>query len=188
MKKVFLDMGGNMGQGLRQFINKYNIDDSWIVETFEPEPACELSKNISDLSYVNVNNSAIWTHTGKVTFSRYESNLEGSSVECLMSEGYCSDPASKDYRKHDNLVEVDCVDISELLNRYDDSDFIVVKMDIEGSEYNVIRKAIQDGTIKKVNDIWVEWHYNHVKNESISTTEELKHQVSQLGVNINDWH
>ena len=61
-------------------------------------------------------------------------------------------------------------------------------MDIEGSEYNVIRKAIQDGTIKKVNDIWVEWHYNHVRDEDISTTERLKNQVRELGINITDWH
>lgn len=188
MRKILLDMGGNMGQGLRQFINKYSIDENWIVETFEPEPSCELSKHISDLSYVKINNAAIWTYSGKVTFSRYESNLEGSSVECLMSEGYCSDPKSEGYRKHDDLVEVDCVGISELLNKYNDDDFIVVKMDIEGSEYNVIRKAIQDGTIKKVNDIWVEWHYNHVRDEDISTTERLKNQVRELGININDWH
>jgi len=36
MKKVFLDMGDNKGQGLREFIKKYNIDNTWVVETFEP--------------------------------------------------------------------------------------------------------------------------------------------------------
>lgn len=188
MRNVFLDMGGNMGQGLRSFIKKYSIDENWIVETFEPELACNLESHISDIPYVKVNNKAIWTHTGKVTFSRYESNLEGSSVECLMSEGYCSDPTSVGYRKHDDLVQVDCIDISDLINQYNDDDFIVIKMDIEGSEYNVLRKAIQDGTIKKVNDIWIEWHHNHVKGESMLTTNNLKEEIRNLGVNINDWH
>lgn len=187
MKKVFLDIGGNKGQGLRKFIEMYSIDNTWIVETFEPELACELNKHIEDLNFVKINDSAVWTHTGEVTFSRYLSNLEGSSVECLMSEGNCSDPNSVDYRWHDNLIQVKCIDISELLNRYDDDDFIVVKMDIEGSEYNVVRKAIQDGTIKKINDLWIEWHFNHVKNENILTTFDLKNQIRNLGVNLNDW-
>jgi FkbM family methyltransferase len=197
MKKVFLDMGGNKGQGLREFINKYNIDNTWIVETFEPCKECNLVDELKDINYVNINNDAIWTHTGKVSFSIYDENLEGSSVERLMSEGYCNDETYDrynenshhcGYRKHDNMVEVDCIDISDLLNKYNENDFIVVKMDIEGSEYNVLRKSIKDGTIKKVNDIWIEWHHNHVKFENESTTNDLKNQISNLGININDWH
>jgi len=46
MKKVFLDFGSNKGQSLRQFIQMYNIDSEWIVESFEPDPSCELDKCI----------------------------------------------------------------------------------------------------------------------------------------------
>ena len=61
MKKVFLDFGGNKGQGLRDFIKRYNIDgESWIVETFEPNPQCEIEKNISDLDFVKINNRHDW--------------------------------------------------------------------------------------------------------------------------------
>jgi FkbM family methyltransferase len=194
MKKVFLDMGGNKGQGLRQFIKKYNIDSSWIVETFEPGKECELEKEIKDLDYVKINNLAVWKHTGKVRFSIFHGsgdvNLDsqGSSVECLMSDGPSGDINVWDFRKHDDIVEVDCVDISDILNKYNDDDFIVVKMDIEGSEFVVLRKALEDNTISKINDLWVEWHHNHVKFENESTTNDLKNQISNLGININDWH
>ena len=100
MKKVFLDMGGNKGQGLREFINKYNIDNTWIVETFEPCKECNLVDELKDINYVNINNVAIWTHTGKVSFSIYDENLEGSSVERLMSEGYCNDETYDKYNEN----------------------------------------------------------------------------------------
>lgn len=175
MRKVFLDMGDNRGQGLRHFIEKYKIDSSWIVETFEPGKECGLEKEIEDLPYVKVNNLAIWKYTGKVSFSIFHgsgdvnTDSQGSSVECLMSDGPSGDMSVWDYRKHDDIVEVDCISISDVLNKYDDDDFILVKMDIEGSEFSVLRKALEDNTISKINDLWVEWHHHHIKGESMQT-------------------
>ena len=76
-RKVYLDIGGNKGQGLRKFMEMYQMDESWTIETFEPEILCDLENCISDIKNVKVNKVAVWTHTGKVTFSRYEKNLEG---------------------------------------------------------------------------------------------------------------
>jgi FkbM family methyltransferase len=187
-RNVFLDIGGNKGQGLRKFIEMYQMDESWTIETFEPEILCELSNSVSDLRNVKVNNAAIWTYTGKVTFSRYEKNLEGGSVECLMSEGCCSDPISEGYRPHDNKIEVDCVGITELLSNYSNDDFIVMKMDVEGAEFEILRKALSDGSLSKINEIYVEFHTNHVKGESTATVHELIRQITNTGVRFFDWN
>ena len=187
-RKVYLDIGGNKGQGLRKFMEMYQMDESWTIETFEPESLCDLENCISDIKNVKVNKVAVWTHTGKVTFSRYEKNLEGGSVECLMSEGYCSDPSSDGYRAHDNKIDVDCIDISELLENYDNDDYIVVKMDVEGAEFDILRKILSDKTICKINDLYVEFHTNHVKNEDQYSVYEIKRQIENLGIRFFEWY
>lgn len=185
---VFLDFGGNKAQGLKSFISKYNIDKSWIIETFEPDPNCMIEEHVPNLENLIVNKKAIWTHTGTVNFSQMIENTEGSSVECLMSEGVCSDPESESFRKHDSIITVDCVDISEVLSKYSNVDFLVVKMDIEGSEFQVLRKAIQDNSIQSIDHLYVEWHWPFVKGESIDTVNDLKSKLTKLNIQHFDWH
>src|SRR6056300_1828743 len=44
-KKVFLDCGTNLGQGLLQFVGKGIVDDTFDIHCFEPNPyAIEFSK------------------------------------------------------------------------------------------------------------------------------------------------
>ncbi len=189
MKRVYLDLGGNKGQGLRHFISSYNIDpENWVVETFEPDPNCDIENQIKDLGYVKINNKAVWTHTGKVNFSQLDENSEGSSVECLMSEGNCANPNSESFRKHDHIISIDCIDISTILSKYKDFNFVLVKMDVEGSEFNLLRKIIEDGSIEIINDLYVEWHHEYVKNESEQTVNELKNKILEKNVNLYDWY
>jgi FkbM family methyltransferase len=191
MKKVFIDCGGNKGQGLRTFIEKYKIDDTWLIKTFEPNPLCNLSENIKDLVEklnIEIFNCAIFDYNGTIKFSQMLENDEGSSVNCLMSKGACSDPKSLAYRKHDSIIEIQCRDLSDILKKYSDDDYIVVKLDIEGAEFNVLRKIIKDDTITKINDLYVEWHYHYVQNEDITTCKELKNIIHNKGINLYEWH
>ena len=188
MKKVYLDLGGNKGQGLRSFISMYGIDSTWTVETFEPDPNCNIEKHIEDLDFVKINKKAIWIHDGEVEFSQMVNNTEGSSVECLMSEGSCSDSNSDSFRKHDNIIKVECVDISSLLKKYNDFDFVLVKMDIEGSEFKVLRKILEDDTISNIKHLYVEWHQQYVKDENLSTVEDLKNKIRNKGIQLYEWH
>lgn len=189
MRKVYLDFGGNKGQGLRHFINKYGINPTeWVVETYEPDPNCYIEEHIKDLDFVIINNKAVWTHTGTIQFSQMLENTEGSSVECLMSEGACSDQSSDAYRFHNSIIERECVDISEILEKYKDSDFIVVKMDIEGSEFNVLRKILSDGTINYIDHMYIEWHHVYVKNENNDTVNILKNEIKKHNIQLDEWH
>jgi FkbM family methyltransferase len=189
MKKVYLDFGGNKGQGLRSFISSYNIDPKdWIVETFEPDPNCNIENHIEDLSYVKINNKAVWLYDGKVDFSQMLNNSEGSSVECLMSEDNCANPNSESFRKNDSIISVDCLDISKILQKYKDHDFVLVKMDVEGSEFKILRKILEDDTIKIINHLYVEWHHKYVKGEDDKTVNDLKSKIIEKGIKIYEWH
>ncbi len=48
MRKIFVDCGSNAGQGLRHFASAYNMDSSWIIETYEPNPEIMKQKKPND--------------------------------------------------------------------------------------------------------------------------------------------
>jgi hypothetical protein len=79
------------------------------------------------------------------------------------------------------------VDISDILRKYADAEFLLVKMDIEGSEFPVLRKSILDGTIVHIDHLFVEWHGQYVKGEDDMTVEALKNQIIHSGVSLGEW-
>lgn len=79
------------------------------------------------------------------------------------------------------------MDVTDVLNRYKNAEYVVVKMDIEGSEFNVLRKAISDGSIGIAKVLYVEWHQTYVKGESINSVDALKLQLANMGIQVHDW-
>lgn len=191
MKKVFLDFGANIGQGLRQFIQKYNITSDWIVESFEPDPSCELEKHIEDLDFVKIHKKAVFDKNGTVRFHQFMLNSQASSVDCLLDSGYFTNPDHDYYLKNENVgrfIEVECVDVTDIINQYSNDDFILVKMDVEGSEFTILRKLIGDNVINKINDLYVEWHTPLLSTETSQSEQDLKKCINEVGVNLYDWY
>lgn len=191
MKKVFLDFGANRGQGLRQFIQKYNITSDWVVESFEPDPSCELQKHIADLEFVKIHKKAVFNKNGTVRFHQFLLNSEASSVDCLLNSGYFANPDHDYYLKNENVakfIEVECVDVTDIINQYSDDDFIVVKMDVEGSEFTILRKMLNDNIIGKIDELYVEWHTRLLTSETSESEEYLKKQINEVGIKLYDWY
>ena len=192
MKKILLDFGGNKGQGLSKMITMLGIDETWKIESFEPNP--NLFKFlIEKFSNSNLNidfhQKAIWDMNGEVNFSIMNENDEGSSVECLITEGRASDPLDSCYRKHDNIIVVKSVDILDVLAKYDPNDFVVIKMDVEGSEFKILRRLLQDkNNCKKIKKIFIEWHTEYLKTEDTKSQDFIINKLEEYGVStMNHW-
>jgi len=64
-------------------------------------------------------------------------------------------------------VRVDAVDFSQWLRENcEEPDYAIIKMDIEGAEYDVLEKLIADDTIRLIDELRVEFHQQ--MNEDIS--------------------
>ena len=191
MANIFIDCGSNLGQGLQQIALIHHMDASWIVETFEPNPYLikDLKANLSVLPLnITIHNKAVWDEDGEVSFSVMLEESEGSSVEKLMAAAECADQQSDSFRKHDHIIAVPSVDISTVLKVYTKEDRIVVKLDIEGSEFCVLRKMLADDTMDLVNDLYIEWHTKYINGESKETEAALIQEISARGVQIHGWH
>lgn len=191
MSNVFIDCGSNLGQGLKIFSSLYNMDSTWTVETFEPNPLLieSLRENISSLPMsITVHNKAVWCYDGEIEFSMMMENSEGSSVNKLMDSGICLDSSSGSYRKHDTLIKVPCVNITSVLRKYSSEDNIIVKLDVEGSEFSIVRKLLEDNSLSLIKDLYIEWHTQYMSSENIQTQNELIQKIYESGTRHHFWH
>ena len=143
MKKVLVDIGSNVGDTIRLLKKKSGPFDA--IYAFEPNPYH--SALYDDCPDVLLSTSAMWTYNGKVKFNIY------------------NDPhmACSGLYKRTNMeaeeIEVECLDFSEWLkNNLDPDDYIVLKMDVEGAEFKILKHAINNGGIENVNELYVEHH------------------------------
>ena len=91
------------------------------------------------------------------------------------------------YKWHED-VKVESIDISQwILDTFSKDDRIVMKMDIEGSEYEVLPKMIEDGSINYVNQLYIEWH-DYILPEYKEMTPQLQKSLGEAGVQVGGWY
>ncbi len=89
--------------------------------------------------------------------------------------------------KFPETLEVEAINLSEWIQEnFSEDDYIFLKMDIEGSEYKVLPKMIEDGTVKYINNLIIEWHDWQLPSYKDQTIE-LQSRLSSLGVNVTNW-
>ena len=187
---VFIDCGTNEGQGLNAIYKLESMDDSWKVIGFEPDPNCLYEDRIQHIKNVTINKSAVFDYDGIIEFSQMLENTEGSGVLGMMSEGACADPTSQSYRKNNSIIKVPCADLSRIILEHKDCEFIVVKLDVEGSEFTILNKLIETNAIQYINALYVEWHHAYVKGQSKETVNLLKRRIIEKNsfIRMYDWH
>lgn len=188
--KIYLDCGSNQGQGFEHFRPLYPQHK---VIMFEPNP---FMFNILKEKYpqYDIRNVAIWKENTIQTFNFRSDTDFGGSLILDHNSGYLN----KDHLlKHFGTIElkqkeVQCIDFSELIQELSKNyTEIIVKMDIESSEYEVISKLIDTGMITKINMLYIEWHlkfFNKQDYQKYSKIENhLKNKLTELKINYENW-
>jgi FkbM family methyltransferase len=206
MKKYFLDCGTNLGQGLLQFIDKKIIDDTFVIHCFEPNPhAIEFSKNrFHQEKYKNYslifNEVALWTEDCKknLTIESFDGeyvcqhtgehlgyNLRSGGATNIMDDEW-NKPNYIDDKDLDKSIQVNCIDFSNYLKKnFTKDDYVICKMDIEGAEYEVLGKLIDDGTINLIDEIYIEWH-NHLLKSNYNTQIFID-EIRSRNIKVESW-
>ena len=110
----------------------------------------------------------------------------GSCITQLKDKINDTSERDKLYEWHED-VKVESFDLSQwIINNFSADDFIVLKMDIEGSEYEVLPKMIKDGSINYINHAFIEWH-DWVMPEYRSRTSELMNGLQNANVQLGGW-
>jgi len=173
---LVIDLGANRGIFSEGIIEKYDCT----VIAYEPSRLlCDkqlkgLAERYSNFSYEQ---KAVWSEDSTMTLSDFcDKNGNTSGVaNTLMSH-------KKDKRRDGRYIrekyEVQCEGINKLLKNHEKVD--ILKVDIEGSEFEVLAKA-SDESLKKCNQICVEFHlFCQAEYELNITNEDLKTIVRRI--------
>lgn len=173
---VCIDLGANMGL----FTRLVDVQKG-ICYSFEPNTSLynHLIKRYKDSKNIYIYNYAASNKNEKVKFFTSGNNYIGD-------QGF-----TMSYKKGNNYVEVDSIKFSdflknEVLTKYD---FIyLIKIDIEGEEFNVLEDLINENIYKKIGYIFVETHERFFENGK-ERLEKIKNLIEKNNIkNIYlDW-
>ena len=191
--KIFLDCGTHLFEGLIDFYNKKIIDDTFEIHTFEPNPACDIIERSKKIPLkINLHNKAIWIEDGYVKFNQENHKKSGTGSpndgrSDIDGWGSSVDGIGFVHPGYDSPIIVQSIDFSKFVQNLPSNSKIICKMDIEGSEFQVLRKMIKDTTIAKIDTIYVEFHERLMPDESVESKNQLIQEIKNLGVKVEVW-
>lgn len=187
MKKVFLDCGSHDGCSVRKFLDVMEDSSEYEIHSFEPNPNLAKYHPVTPAIF---HKYAVWVEYGEITFYNF-STTGGSSVLKEKHERNVRKTSQKPaWMQNFGLPEaitVNAIDFSSWVSsNFDKNDYIIVKMDIEGAEYEILKKMLVENTIDYINEFWVEWHFTN-QQKYYNIANQFAKLITQRGIKLVDW-
>jgi FkbM family methyltransferase len=157
-RHLFVDCGGHDGCSIRRFRKEFDPEGRFEIVTFEPNDvyaAC-----YSDLPRHRLVQAAVSDRDGIQDFFLDREDGDGST---LFANKLTRENGGFGTLDVANPGRVETIDLSNWF-RHNTTffDYIILKLDIEGAEYDVLEKMIRDRTIRRLNHLFIEWHWDRV--------------------------
>ena len=172
---VFVDVGSHKGEYITQILKRFNIEK---IYAFEPNPTIfkKLSKNVRNIRNIEIFDNGVGHLNEKKILHQ---NIESSS-----SSIYPLNINSKYYKKKfiilnffnlkkiSTPIEIDLIKLEDFLNNKRITQVDLLKIDTEGSEFNVLKGLNKN--IEKVKLIHFEHHFDDmiIKNYKLTDIHE----------------
>ena len=146
---IILDIGANIGDVTDIMMKKYDPN----IYCYEPNISCYnyMLKRFKKNSKIKIFNVAVSNFSGKafLYFHKKATNISEFNERSSLKK-------EKDELDINKKIEVNCIDIKEILEKHNQIDLI--KIDIEGSEYEVMPEIIKNKD--KIKMVLCETHGN----------------------------
>jgi len=193
-KNLFIDLGTNTGQGFNYFRRFFKLDlfDYILVE---PNPNLEdhIKKLILKSNFVN-----------KIEFINKAAHISDSNTKLLgtiedergkTSEGasIIKEHNSKMYTSQvEHGLDVETFDFVKKLQSLKHYDNIIIKMDVEGSEYDILEDMINNLNHKEnIKHIFVEFHSRFLspefKKKFILREKAIQKGLNKANIKFTQW-
>lgn len=190
-KGLFLDCGSNLGQGFTFFSQyfKPSLYDPYLIE---PNPNCMeiIRDKFKSIDSINFIEAAAWINNDDLSFFGLVENDRGATSD---GGSVIKEHNSKMYEADtNNSITVKAISLSELIKeKASDYDQIIIKMDIESSEYAVLEDLIKTNAAKHIDFMFIEFHHQYFKDQEehyYNLGKLLVRQLKEQGVKVALWH
>lgn len=153
---IVVDLGANVGSVSEEFLK-----NGCEVYAYEPHPIAfeKLQNNLSTYKKVHIFNNAVLNKKDKMKLYFHRDHKD-NEVEYSTSASLMTD---KRDISHSDFAEVDVLDIKDIL-RAIKGRVKILKIDIEGAEYDVLDHIIENHLYKDIDYIFVETHHHKIDN------------------------
>lgn len=158
----FLDCGTHFFEGLKKLNDVYGFDNTWTIYSFESNPITynESKKYLPNLSTKLIHlNKAISTLDGHITVHcDFDDGLG-----CGQGSNILSNPPKIDIEYDHGFTfktqTVECINFSRfIIQELINPELVIIKMDIEGEEFNVLPDLLSNKIFEKVDTLYIEFH------------------------------
>ncbi len=185
MKYIFIDLGAYDGDSIQFFLTKAQDlpapASKFAIYAFEPNPKFFLKLNeLMDVTpqIKQISNQAAWIEDGEKQFA--VDQAAGPMGSTLMQ-------SKVEIWNKSKIQTMQTFDFTEWVQQFE-KQYVIVKMDIEGAEFPILNKMLQDKTIGAINELWCEFHPNKVREYTTTDKNELMAAVRAAGVKLVEWH
>jgi len=153
-RNIYLEVGALNLNKIDHFLQTHNKDE-WMFHLFEPNPIpiVNIKREMEerDLPNIKLWEVAAGVAGGRVVFYPGHRSV-GHAGGTLLKGKY-------KYVDYDHPIEVDCIDFNQWIkDNIREDDNVYMNMDIEGAEYQVLPKMIEDGSIDLISMAEIELH------------------------------
>ncbi|XP_070580600.1 uncharacterized protein [Ptychodera flava] len=196
-RKFFIDCGGNVASSVVLFHEMYPDASEYFIHSFELDdrlcPYYAPFKNHTLYCPVAVSNvtgeitaysEASW-YPGKTVQQGKDKHWGGGSLFVSKNESDRQDGGDRrlSYRK-----TVPSIDLSSWLREtFNHRDYVILKLDVEGAEYSILRKMMLDGTIHLVDKLYGEYHDDQPTGESEEEIFRIKENLKAEKYTMLGW-
>lgn len=167
-RKLFIDCGGHDGCSVIKFLEMHPDFECF---SFEPNP---ILWPYYRLLPTKLHRSAAFTYDGTMKFFVDPVDADGSTVMELKKV----DATGSLTNQQCPTISVPCIDLDAFIrDNTIPSDYVVLKLDIEGAEYDVLEKLMRTGVVNRIDELFAEFHWERAgipQERHIALLESLK--------------
>ncbi|XP_022098399.1 uncharacterized protein LOC110983450 [Acanthaster planci] len=196
--KVFLDCGANTASSVQLFRDTYPDGRDYVIHSFEIDerlkPYFRAYRNhhlhcpvgvAAEYGNVTAYLESVWGPNKGLNNGR-DMQWGGGTFYAELAEIQDKETGGK--RKLSTRRVIPTIDLAQWIkDNFSIQDYIILKLDVEGAEFNVLQRMLQTGALKYIDKLYGEYHNSQPTGWSQRDKNQLVLDVGEAGFTLQDW-
>jgi len=171
--RIYIDLGLWHGDLMQRIIEKFPPFDQYIGFEALPNIFAFAEKRFKENKRVKIYQKAAWISDGQMKIYKDMGETKGSSFFLSKTTGNL---------KKNKFTMVETFDFSKYLqSNFSKDDWITLKINIEGAEYDLVEHMIETCSIDYINQLFCAWHYHKLAGFPYGRHIKLIKKLNSLG-------